>query len=80
MTEKQRALQAKRALALLGDALELLEDAAYSTDDPDDSLWWAYDRFNEAHHKAVEVDLYDINGKVILSPHQRLLNAIADRL
>jgi hypothetical protein len=81
MTEKQRAEQAQRALALLSDALELLENAAYDgPEELDDTLWWAYNRFNHEYYNAVEVDLYDPNGNLIPAPLDQLVAAIKERL
>ena len=83
MTERERARQIERALARIDEALADIEEAAYGTDlhpDDDDALWWACDRFNDEYHKALEVDLYDIDGKVLPSPKRAIEDAIKARL
>jgi hypothetical protein len=77
MTNKQRAARAERALALIDEALAMLEEASWATDvDGGDDLWWAVDYYNDAHHKACETPAYNYKGERLPSHKQAIINAI----
>jgi hypothetical protein len=76
MTENERAAQAKKALALIDDALALLEEASYEDEsESGDDLFWAVDRYIEAHHRACERPYWDEQNEVVPSPKQAIESA-----
>ena len=77
MDDKDRADKAGRALDLIRKGLAMLEEAAYEDrSESGDDLWWAVDRYNEAHHKACDEPRWDDRGERIPSPHRAIRLAI----
>jgi hypothetical protein len=79
MDNLNRARRAKEALALIDQGLAWLEEAAYEDkSESGDDLWWAVDRYNEAHHKACETDMWDDRGERVPSPMRAIKMAVKE--
>jgi len=79
MDDRNRARKAKDALALIDDALAMLEEASYEDrSESGDDLFWAVDRYNEAHHKACETDRWNDRNEPVPSPLRAIRAAIKE--
>lgn len=77
MDNKNRARKAREALELIKDALAMLEEASHEDrSESGDDLFWAVDRYNEAHLKACETDLWNDRNERIPSPVAAIRAAI----
>ena len=73
MDDKDRADKAEKALDLIRKGLAMLEEAAYADkSESGDDLWWAADRYMDAHHKACDETRWDDWGERIPSAHRAI--------
>lgn len=79
MDDKERANKAEKALVLIQNGLAMLEEAAYENkSESGDDLFWAVDRYNEAHNKACEEVRWNDRGERIPSLQRAIRLAAKD--
>ena len=80
MTENERAVKAKRALALIDDALALLEEASYEDEsESGDDLFWSVDRYIHEYFRACERPHWNERNEKVPSPKRAIEDAIKAR-
>ena len=81
MTDNERAVRAQKALALIDDALALLEGAAYKDESEyGDGLFWAAYRYIQNHSEACERPHWNERDEKVPSPKRAIEDAIKARL